>query len=232
MTISRDHIAGDVIVGVDAIRKEKIIGSYSRISQFLAWPILAALFYLFFKIKINGAKNVRDAKGPFIIIANHFSFYDSFLLRIVLGPITNHLPLRFMAVRKFKWKFLNLLSSIGIIDLVYFLFGVFVIQPGRGVVRNLKEAILILEAGENVVMYPEGQINRTREIANFKIGTAVLARKSHAPIVPIAFKKIEGRIRGGILINVGEQIRLSESDSDKNNTLLLQNAIKRLYGKL
>lgn len=194
--------------------KEKFIIKIIRFNQFLTWPISFAIFHLLFKIKISGRENFSKLHSPFIIISNHISFYDSFLFRLVLGFITPHLPLRFVAVNSFKWSFLNFLSSLGIVDFVYLIFGVFVIVPGQGIEKNLAGAIKIIEDGGNVVMYPEGEIVIGGEIAPFKKGSAVLAQRTGAEVIPVTFNKKVGKyLRDEMIINIGEIIEVSKSES-------------------
>lgn len=211
-------------------REEKFIKNFTRITQFLTWPFLYILSIIFFRIKIKGRENLINIKTPFVLVANHINFYDSFLLRLALGPFTPHLPLRFMAVKKFNWKFLNLLSSIGVIDFIYILFGVFTIVPGRGIEENTKEAIYIIENGENVVIYPEGKIVIKGEVSQFKKGAALIASKTGASVLPLSFKiKKNGAIREKIYINIGREIKVEKGSSIEELTDNFYQAVNNLY---
>lgn len=192
-------------------KKESIINDFARITQFLMWPILFIIFHVFFSIKISGRDNFKKVKKPFLIVANHISFYDCFLFRLVLGPWTPHLPLRFMAVEKFVSNGLNLLAHLGIIKLIYSLFGVFTIVRGLGVEKNLVEARHIIRSGGNIVMYPEGKIVHGGEIGPFKPGAAILMRDMNIPAIPVSFRVTQGFIRKRIVINVGEVIMMNSS---------------------
>lgn len=115
--------------------KEKLITKFVRITQFATWPILYPFFHVMFRIEIINRHKIDNISRPFIIVANHTNFYDSFIFRIVFG--FKYLPLRFMAVTKFDWDFLNKLADCGIINFVYSLFGVFTVTPGLGIEKNL-----------------------------------------------------------------------------------------------
>jgi len=217
------------------VRWEKCVNMFAGITQFLAWPFLAPVFRIFYSIDIEGRENFSQAKSPFVIVCNHIAFYDSFLFRLALGLWTPHLPLRFMAVDRFDWPVLNALSDIGAIDLVYSLFGVFTITPGRGAEHrgeNLEEAKLILEAGGNVVIYPEGRLATDPGIGTFKKGAAVLVRQTGASVVPVSFKLgPKGPLRRKISIRIGGPLHLIQGISEDEATASFFAAISDLYNR-
>src|SRR4051812_2898534 len=89
--------------GTGLVARERIINRFATVTQFVFWPFAYVFFNLFFSLRITGQKKFSDVRGPFIIVCNHISFYDSFLFRLVLGAWSRNLPLRFMAVDKFNW---------------------------------------------------------------------------------------------------------------------------------
>jgi 1-acyl-sn-glycerol-3-phosphate acyltransferase len=213
-------------------RREKLINNFARVTQFLTWPILWPVFHIFFDIRTKGHDNFTKIKDPFIIISNHIDFYDSFLFRLALGVFTSHLPLRFMAVTRFQWKFLNALSDWGVIDFIYSLFGVFIVVPGLGMNKNLAEAVEIIRCGGNVVMYPEGQINKDEnKIAPFKKGAAVLMQKTGVPIIPMSFRLGAKNIfRRRLYINIGKPITERNNDASDLTTTFFR-AVSELHSK-
>jgi 1-acyl-sn-glycerol-3-phosphate acyltransferase len=216
----------EAIVPIELGRDERDINWYSRVTQFFSWPVIFLVFHFFFRLRIAGRANLKKISSPFLVISNHISFYDSFLFRLAFGFITPHLPLRFMAVKKFNWPFLNLLARIGIIDLIYEIFGVFIIVPGKGVKENLKIPIQILRDGGNVVIFPEGRIS-TDQLSPFKRGAALLAKITHVPVLPISFKLVDKeKFRPTIIINIGDPIVVI--DSVEKTTLLFREVIEDL----
>lgn len=164
------------------------IKMYTWVTQFFSWIILWPLFRIFFKIKVNGRENLRGLRAPHIIISNHSYFFDSFLFRIAMGSKINMLPMRFMAVNKFNSKRLNFLQKIGILPIIYSLFGVFVVEHGLGLNKNLKRAREIIKNGGNVAMFPEGHMNKQPEVALFRRGVSALALSTGAPVLPLAIR--------------------------------------------
>jgi len=212
-------------------RREKLINNFARVTQFITWPFFYVIFHTLFKINMNGRENFSKVSGPFIIIANHINFYDSFLFRLALGFNTPHLPLRFMAVNSFEKRYLNYLALFGIIDFVYSLFGVFTIQPGKGIYANLEEAREIIKVGGNVVIYPEGRIVTMNGIGPFKKGAAVLLQQTKVPLIPVTFRIDKGNWlrRTTITINIGNQIVNDPLLSAENLTEKFHTEIERLY---
>ncbi|MDE2041405.1 MAG: 1-acyl-sn-glycerol-3-phosphate acyltransferase, partial [Patescibacteria group bacterium] len=210
-------------------RRERFINEFARLTQFVTWPALWVVINTLFRLDIHNRQSFSRARQPFIIISNHISFYDCFLYRLVLGAFTPHLPLRFMAVRKFNWKFLNFLASIGLIDFIYSLFGVFTVVPGRGVGRNLREALDILNVGGNVVIYPEGKITVEGRVGEFKKGAAVLARQTGVQVVPVSFRDWGGFWRRKIVVHVGEPMTAEPSRSIADITHSFHRAVSDLY---
>ena len=188
MPTSAESTTPNPVQNVSYVSSGRIINQFARITQFVTWPLLYIVFKLTLRLKVQGREHLKDLKSPFIIVSNHVSFYDSFLFRLILGFATPHLPLRFMAVNKFDSPCMNFLAKIGFVDFVYALFGVFTVVLKKGLEENLKKPIQIIHNGGNVVVYPEGSIIRTGEIAPFKNGAVFLAQKTGAPVVPIAFR--------------------------------------------
>ena len=205
---------------------------FLRLSQFLTWPIAFIYFNSLYRLRINGRENLKKVARPFIIIVNHFSFADSFLFRLILGFATPHLPLRFMAVKRFDWPHLNFLSTIGIIGFIYSIFGVFIVVPGLGLQKNLEEAKRLIGRKQNIVIYPEGKIVTDRAIAPFKPGAAVLAADTGAPVVPIASHLgSKGSFRRELIVNIGEPIRVPLGAQAADTTKAFYDAIADLYNK-
>jgi len=206
--------------------------TFLRISQFLTWPIAYVYFHSIYHLRVNGRENLKKVISPFIIIVNHFSFVDSFLFRLILGFRTPHLPLRFMAVEHFNWRWLNFLSEIGVIPFLYGIFGVFVVVPGRGLEKNLERAKEIIAQKGNIVIYPEGKIVVDHTIAPFRSGSAVLAIETNTPVIPVSLRLGAKRLfRKELVVNIGEAINLPIGAEVDATVALFYDSIIALYGK-
>lgn len=212
-------------------KKGRLLTFSIRVGQFLTWPFLYVIFHTLFVFSVRGGGKFRKIKSPFILIANHISFYDSFTLRLALGLFTPHLPLRFMAVREFDSGFLNFLTKLGITDFIYKVFGVFTIVQGQGIERGLINARNIISLGGNVVIYPEGQITKVPgSIGPFKMGVAVLARQTNAKVVPICMKlEKKSGLRKSLTLIVGDPIQVDVSLSPREVTDGFHKVLSGLY---
>ena len=171
---------------------------------------------------------MNESGKPLIIVSNHISFYDSFLFRLVSSY--SHLPLRFMAVDAFQWPFLIFLGRIGFVKFVYSLFGVFVVFPGKGIEVNLKKPKEIISSGGVVVIYPEGHINDSDVLADFKKGAAVLALETGARVLPVAFRLKPNTLwRRQVGVSIGKAFSLPKGCSHKTGTEILKKKVSELF---
>ena len=132
--------------------------------------ILRVLFVCLFNIRAFGRENVPKT-GPVLMVSNHQSFFD---------PIINSLPLnREMDYMARESLFQNRLFAAQIRML-----NAFPVHRGSVDVSAIKEIIRRLKAGRAVVIYPEATRTRDGEIRPFKSGFELIARKTHATIVP------------------------------------------------
>lgn len=202
-------------------RRRKFLKFFSKTTQFLAGPIISFTFRLFFRVEILGQENLKMISSPLIIISNHISFFDSFIFRLVLKGYTSFLPLRFMAVKKFNSKYLNFLAKIGLIEIIYAIFGVFTIKRGLGISKNLEEANKILADKGNLVIYPEGEIFQSaNNIGIFRIGAAVLAQKTGASVLPVAMKITKkSHFRRKFTVNIGKRIVINKDISVPSHSI-------------
>ena len=135
---------------------------------------LVRFAYLFiFRIKVTGTENIPQ-KGGIIFCSNHRSNHDAPLVFIAQTR-----QLTFMAkdslfrFKPFGWFLTKL--------------GAFPIKRGAGDIGAVKKAIEIVEAGNALVMFPEGTRNRTEQpVLEFKNGAGLIAKKGNALMIPVA----------------------------------------------
>lgn len=192
-----------------------VIKQYARVTQFIAWFFVWPVLKTFFKISYHGRDNLMNVQPPLIIIANHQRFYDAFLLRIALGFYSKLLPMRFMATMHFTDPFLKLVKKTGLIHFLYATTGVFTVEKGLGLNKNLKRAKDILKNKGVVAMFPEGTLSKKGELLQFKRGVSALALSTNTKILPVVIKITKskhqtflGFTKTQIDIKIGEAHRL------------------------
>ncbi|MES3005526.1 MAG: lysophospholipid acyltransferase family protein [Patescibacteria group bacterium] len=205
----------------------------ANIMQSFGTIFFRILFNTLFKIEIQGKENIEKEKGPVIIVSNHVVFFDSFIFHLFFAPNASLLPLRFMGVTKFNKPALNVLSSVGIVQFIYLLFGVFVITQGEGLEKNLKNAVDILKGGGTVTIFPAGSMRGDNSLGEFKRGAAALALMTNTPIIPVALKRFKERgKRARFSLNVGKKFLLNTNESYNQATLELYRKVEELHSKI
>jgi len=145
--------------------------------------LLTPLAYVYGRFDVTGAGHL-PAAGPAIVMANHPSDIDPILVALALRR-----PLRFMAdAVQFRR---------GFVGPVIRRLGAFPVHLDRLDVSAVRRALDLLERGEVVALFPEGDVVRRAEPGRFHPGVAMLAARSGAPVVPAAVIGAERLWSGG-----------------------------------
>ena len=155
---------------------------------FLMWLPL----HLVLRPRIIGNKANLDCKGGVIFIANHVALMDPIML-----IISSHRILHFMAKKE--------LFSSWYGKLFFKLSFVFPVSRQTADLKSIKQAIKLLHDGKVFGIFPEGKRSITGELDELEGGTAFIALKSDAPVIPIyidpeSYKKMR------LTLVVGEKI--------------------------
>ena len=87
------------------------------------------------------------------------------------------------------------LFRVPVLGAIFRALGGFPVERDGSDVGPLRDSLRILEAGEPLVVYPEGTRQRGREIAALQAGAAYLAAKVGVPIVPVGIAGAEETFR-------------------------------------
>lgn len=142
----------------------------------LKWVIGYPARFLFFRIKVSGLENVPSV-GPGIVVANHMSNLDPG----VIGTTINR-RIRFMAKKELFFPGFGQLLK---------LHGVFPVRRLEGDRGALRKAESVLASGELLGMFPEGTRSKTATMTPGQGGTAFIALRTRAPIIPVAITGTE-----------------------------------------
>ncbi len=150
--------------------------------DFLVRLILWMLTHTLYKIQIAGQEHV-PLEGPALLVSNHVSFADGFLVGACLQRF-----IRFMIYRHFYEKkslgwLLRLMHAIPVSD-----------GNRRDVVDSIRKAREELAAGHVVCIFAEGAITRTGNLLPFKKGFEKIAEGLGAPVIPVHLDRVWGSI--------------------------------------
>jgi acyl-[acyl-carrier-protein]-phospholipid O-acyltransferase/long-chain-fatty-acid--[acyl-carrier-protein] ligase len=122
------------------------------------------------------------ATGPVVVVANHLSWLDGFLL-----PLASPRPIRMVVYGpNIQGKFLRMLAD-------QWRFILFDPRP-KSIGTALKTIQSGLAAGDVIGIFCEGGISRTGQLLGFKRGLEWLLEKVEAPIVPLSVDGLWGSL--------------------------------------
>jgi len=165
--------------------------------------------------QVKGRKNIPN-QGPVLVVVNHLNLADSPLVAVSLGR-----KAIFMAKEElFRSRF----SS-------YFVgsFGAFPVHRGQLDRKAMREAERVLAEGLALVMFPEARRSKNAQLQPAFPGSALIALRSDAPILPVAITGTE-RIKGAawllrrpqITVNIGQPFHLPPVNGKLSKTELAE----------
>lgn len=123
---------------------------------------------------IAGLENIPQA-GPIVIVTNHSSVLDGFLLASIWPQRITFLAAAYL----FEWPAAGaFLRAVGAIP----------VQSGGNNLVGKKAALKILQRGDILAIFPEGRVYQSDNLGPFNLGWAYFALNSGASIVPVVIK--------------------------------------------
>lgn len=195
------------------------------------------LLRYFCDIKVVGKQNLTDLNQPVIFIANHTSHYDGPAVIYALPEaIRKNLGLAAWAEYFFKEK--NIFLRIRRRVLYYFFvlgYNIYPFPQTRGFRKSLRHTGYLIDKGNNILIFPEGERSRTGKPLPFRQGIGLITKEVQRPIVPIKIKGAfelwpRSRIfpkKGTIKIIIGKPISFTKESAVEITNIAYQ-AVKKL----
>lgn len=145
--------------------------------------VLVILTNTLYRLRIIGHEHV-PAGGGALLVPNHVSFIDGFLLIASLDR-----PVRFVVDERYAGHPLlrPFMKVLGVIPISS--------QGGlKLVLRALRDASAAIAEGELVCIFPEGQITRTGTLLPFRRGFERIMKERTEPIVPVHLDRVWGSV--------------------------------------
>ncbi len=126
-------------------------------------------------VEVSGAQKLPD--GPVLFVSNHQSHIDSavihgFICRakgFIADKDAGNIPILRTWMKYMKCIFIDRKNA-------------------RSNIISLEKGIRLLRQGHSLVIYPEGKINASNQLIDFKKGFCKLAAKAGVPIVPVTIR--------------------------------------------
>ncbi len=172
--------------------------------------VILPFYRLAFRIRVEGREHVPSTGGV-ILCGNHISGHDPPLLGLV-SPRN----VRFMAKEEiFNVPVIGWFVKHG--------GGAFPVKRGTADRASLKRSLEVLEEGGVFGIFPEGTRVRTGKMGKLEPGTAYLALKSGATVIPVGFSSTY-KLFSTVHIRFGPPIPLEEFQGKKLTSETLEAA--------
>lgn len=143
----------------------------ARLFYKFGWLVVVPVLRLYTRLTVSGREHLPK-EGAYILAPNHRSYLDT----PFSGAIDWHRR-RYMG-KDTMWKYHRL-------GQVFSALGAFPVTRGTADREALKRAIAVLQAGEPLVLFPEGERKQGPEIQPLFDGAMFVAVKAGVPIVPV-----------------------------------------------
>jgi 1-acyl-sn-glycerol-3-phosphate acyltransferase len=141
-----------------------------RISQLIGHVILS----LYFRIRIEGKNNIPRT-GAYVIVANHASFLDPFIVGTVVPRVIHFLTYAYFYYLPGCHWYCKRMHNIPLK------------KDGKDI-SAFKNALRVLKNGGLVGIFPEGRRSETGQLQQGQPGAALIALKAQVPILPIGIR--------------------------------------------
>ena len=155
----------------------------TKVAYVLVRDLLLVLCKLYFRVTVSGREHLPKS-GPYIIAPVHRSNIDT-----PLSAFVTRRRVRFMG-KDSLWKQKQVGAFLSLL-------GGFPVTRGAADLEALKRCVAVLDAGEPLVMFPEGTRQSGATLYPLFEGPAYVALKRGVPIVPVGIGGTERVMRKG-----------------------------------
>jgi len=135
-------------------------------------------------LRVEGSEHL-EGSPPRVIISNHVSYLDGFVLTAVLPPNGAYLVKGELRDNPFARIFLQ---RVGFLLVERF-------DPKKAEEAS-GEALAAVERGDDLVIFPEGTFDHSGRLLPFRMGAFVVAARTGTPLVPVVLRGTRRKMQG------------------------------------
>jgi long-chain acyl-CoA synthetase len=194
--------------------------------------------------RIRGRANLKNVRGPVLVIANHVAFFDPAYIwealpvrtRRKLAIAMDGELLESMRTPPPGANFFKALADRASYWLVVSIYNVFPLPLRAGFRKSFAFAGSLIDRGWSVLVFPEGTITQDGKLSPFRSGIGLLATRLNVPVVPVHLDgifelKAAGKKwspRGQIKVTVGQPVSFRAEEDPEKVAQDLENRITEL----
>jgi 1-acyl-sn-glycerol-3-phosphate acyltransferase len=173
---SREPSAKPVLTEEELLRSDvtPLIGAIAAVTRLIC--------RCFTRVRIEGDTSTIPVKGPVILAATHISNADAVLIGAFLTPRLGRRIHWLGKKEMFDWPLVGYMARNG---------GVVPVDRAAADVEAFRVARRILDAGNVLMVFPEGTRSPTGQLQPPKDGLAMLALRTNATIIPIGISNTD-----------------------------------------
>jgi 1-acyl-sn-glycerol-3-phosphate acyltransferase len=135
-------------------------------------------------LRAKGLENL-SGPGPRILIPNHQSYLDAFVLTTLLPPDYAYVAKSELERNPIPRIFLNRLGTVFVERF----------EPAQGS-EEMRKVLEAVRKGDSLVLFPEGTFRRAPGLLPFRMGAFLVALDAGVPVVPVVIRGTRSKLRG------------------------------------
>ena len=161
----------------------------------------------------------KKAGQGLILISNHEGIADPWIIcaSIPVKTFFSLMPVRIMGAFDFADPVASFFNKLGIVKIVYYLYGVMGFRKDWTFEEKLAPFIACLKNGGTILVFPEGRLNHQPGVEIFRQGIIHIYNSARSDILPFAINKSRKSIwvHIGPITHIPEAVAQSEDPGDK-----------------
>lgn len=187
------------------------------------WSVVSPMFHAYFRGRIHGAHYV-PRRGPLVIVSNHASDFDPPIVSCCVRR-----PVAYMAKEE--------LFQVPVLKDAIRLYGAYPVKRGSADRSAIREATKALENGWAAGIFLQGTRTPDARIPNPKLGAALIAAKTQAPLLPVSLWGTEKIIQKGsatprpvpLTVRIGQPIAPPRTTDREELEIVTQQCVTAIH---